>query len=234
MDDYTKLIGIKLAGGTPDLGLNHIIVKELAKDPLFANCLFDVDNADTWDDIFSTQLREVKKVWKIVKQYLANVELLRTCDDDNEKLVRLQERRSIDVGAVNRTRNELKEEWMAMMFANNEELERIDNRIAARRNDVEEAKAKLDEARASRKPASKRAAPAKGKAKATGTAINTRGNRGGGVARVVARTRSSRRGVPMQQQAGEGDTNHNHSGEGSGQNRGRAHNRTGSGPGSSS
>ena len=115
MDDYTKLIGIKLAGGTPDLGLNHIIVKELAKDPLFANCLFDVENADTWDDIFSTQLREVKKVWKIVKQYLANVELLRTCDDDNEKLVRLQERRSIDVGAVNRTRNELKKECLQTM-----------------------------------------------------------------------------------------------------------------------
>ena len=49
MDDYTKLIGIKLAGGTPDLGPNHIIVKELTKDPLFANCLFNVDNADTWD-----------------------------------------------------------------------------------------------------------------------------------------------------------------------------------------
>ena len=73
MDDYTKLIGIKLAGGTPDLGLNHIIVKELAKDPLFANCLFDVDNADTWDDIFSTQLREVKKVWKIVSRSVSGV-----------------------------------------------------------------------------------------------------------------------------------------------------------------
>ena len=59
---------------------------------------------------------------------------------------------------------------MGRMFTNDEEPEKIENRMVFRRNDAEEAKAKFNEARASRTLASKRAGTAKVKAKAADTA----------------------------------------------------------------
>ena len=172
---------IYYVGGQPDLGMKHPIVMELAKNPLFKQCYFDVDNADTWDDIYRLEFRSIEAVWAVIKRYLAKVERLRTCEEDDEDIQRLQDSREIIETYVNRSRIDMGKEWVKERMTVSTALERLDARIAAKEHEINTITTKLGDAPEGSSARGKRKRPQRRNPSNTSQANAPPRNRVGGV-----------------------------------------------------